>query len=128
FIDLINRLGFDTVDPQDLGSTSRGDNLKPLLNKIGRNLGDNVLVMLVDADEGHSGLRQNRTGANLRLYVSLTKTVIDTHHFARRLHLGSKNRVDAVKLDEWEYRGLHVVLIDFQFRRKPEIAKLFPDH
>src|SRR5439155_22085327 len=59
-VHFVDGFDFDSGIAQNSGRAARCDNLEPNFNQISSNFGDDVFVVLVDADERHAGPWQNR--------------------------------------------------------------------
>src|SRR5438552_212243 len=82
FIHLVNGLYLDSGIPEySSGPTCRND-LETHFNEVRGNFRNEVLIVLVHANEGDARLRQNGTRADLRLHVYLSERIVYTHHFS----------------------------------------------
>src|SRR5215471_13725881 len=127
-VHLVHRLNLYARIPQNPSRSTRGDNLEPDFNQIRGNFRNEILVVLVDADECHSLPRQNRSRADLRFHIGLAERVVDAHHLAGGLHLGTEDRIDSLETRERKHRRFHEELVHLQLGRQSELAKLPPDH
>src|SRR5262249_18759135 len=79
FVHFIDAFDLDAGVTQNASGTARCDDLETHFQKIGSDFGDEVLVVLIDADKRDSRFRQDRPGTDLRLYICLAECVIDSH-------------------------------------------------
>src|SRR5580692_7938988 len=65
------------------------------------------LVAIVDAEKNRAFARQPLSRSELRFREGQTIGSGNTHHFARRSHLGTQNGVHAAEFVEWKNRRFH---------------------
>src|SRR5262245_55247936 len=98
---------------------------------VGEALGDlehGALVAVLDGEEDLSGGGQGRACGQLRLDVGLAEVAVDSHHLARRLHLGAQHGVDAGEFDERKHRLLHGDVPDGALLRESEVGERPAEH
>ncbi len=75
-VHFVNRFYWNPGIAKNLRRTSRCNHAEAHRNQVCGNLRDELLVVLVDADEGDAGLRQYGTRTDLRLDVRFSEGVI----------------------------------------------------
>src|SRR5688572_19610419 len=104
FVHLIDGLHWNAGITKHLRRTPRRNQAEAHRHKVGSDLSDELLVVLIHADESHAALRKHRTGADLRLDIRLAEGVVRAHHFAGGLHLRSEDGVHSREPGEWKHR------------------------
>src|SRR4029078_6370223 len=90
----------EPVRAQVRGRAARADELEAEVGEIARDLDDVRLVGVVHADERGAPLRQELSGAHVRLGERGSEGLGAPHDLAGRLHFGTEQRVDAREADE----------------------------
>src|SRR5262249_18000532 len=104
FVYFVNGFNINAGASKNTCRSSRCNNFEPNFDEVCRDLRNKVLVVLIDADEGHTALWQHGSGADLSLDVGLAKRIVDPHDLAGRFHFGTENRIYTLESCEWENR------------------------
>ena len=128
FADLEDRLDRDPVLPKPCGRAARGGNPEPHPGKIPGHGNDPVLVMIVNTEEDPPRKRHLEAGGHLRFRKGEAEGMVDSHHLARRLHLGAEQDVRVGKAVEGEDRLFHRDVLRSDGFREAELLQGFPQH
>src|SRR5436190_4251621 len=85
------------------GSPAGRDDVEAELDQLLDRRQDIVLVRVLDRDEGGAALRQEHPGAKQGLGEGDVEILIDSHDFARALHLRSEHGIGAWETRKGEY-------------------------
>src|ERR1039457_1232911 len=98
FSELEEKLNLDPILLQNLRCATGGTQLEAEFAKPLRDRHDELLVGVAHAYKNPAFLRQRGRSGHLRFGVSHAPILADTHHFARRSHLGTQKDVLTGKL------------------------------
>ena len=125
-VDLVDDLDVEAVGAQIGGRALRRHQLEAEPGEIAGYRHDVPLVVVVDADEGSSPVRQPLAGRELGLGERDPEVLAAPHHLPGRLHLRPQKGVDAGEADEREDRSLTKTPETSRSAVNPSSARVLP--
>ncbi len=127
-MNLEHGLDGDAAPTQMLGRAASREQLESHFLKPSCDRGHRVLVGVVDGNEERAPGREHVVRRQLRLAECAPERVRDSHHFARRPHLGAKDRVELAEFVEREHRFLDRDVGRCHLFREPDLVERLAEH
>src|ERR1051326_463564 len=114
FVNFIDRFHVDARTSEHACGSSRRDDFKTNFQQVSGNFRNEIFVVLIYADKGHSGLWQDRSRTGLSFDVSLPKRVVHAHDLTGRLHFGAQDRINTMEPRKRKHRRFDKKVVDFK--------------